>query len=114
MSSTLFLRWSRPSAVAWMAWAGASGGAYGRRRGTPAGRFTAWWAAAALAGLDWPPEPSRLGEALAGLRWVLWEPSAEAAGWRLHLAVEDRAEGIAWAVAATDTHRDDDEEEEPS
>ena len=43
-------------AFAWMAWAAASGGAHGRRRGGASGRFGAWWAAAALAGVldDWP------------------------------------------------------------
>ena len=36
-------------AVAWLAWAGASGGAHGRRRGAAAGRFGALWLVAALA-----------------------------------------------------------------
>ena len=31
-----------------LAWTAASGGAHGRRRGMAAGRFGAWWAAAAL------------------------------------------------------------------
>lgn len=96
------------AAMAWMAWAGASGGAYGRRPGTPAGRFSAWWAAAALTGLEWPPRPGDLGAAVAGLQWALWEPPGLAGGWALHLAAADPAEGIAWAVAATDTWRDDD------
>ena len=34
-----------------MAWTAASGGAHGRRRGMAAGRFSAWWTAAALTGL---------------------------------------------------------------
>jgi hypothetical protein len=97
------------AAFSWMVWAGASGGAYGRRRGTPAGRFAAWWAASTLAGLDWPPPPAQLGEAAAGLRWLLWEPSDFAAGWGLYLAVE--CEEAAFAVAATDSHREEDAQE---
>jgi hypothetical protein len=96
------------AALAWMCWAGASGGAYGRRPGTPAGRFAAWWAGASLAGLDWPPEPADLGAALAGMHWLLWEPEGHGGGWAIHLAAHHRGEGLAWAVAATDTHRDDD------
>jgi hypothetical protein len=97
-------------AMAWMAWAAASGGAYGRRRGTPAGRFAAWWAVAAMSGLDWPPEPDALGAAAADLRWVLWEPRRAVEGWRLHLAIEHRREGIAWVVSAEDHRRDDEEQ----
>ncbi len=96
-------------AFSWMAWAGSSGGAYGRRRGTPAGRFTAWWAAAALAGLGWPVAADHLGEMAGSLRWVLWEPLDLAVGWGLHLAAE--ADGTAFAVAAVDSHREEDEGE---
>lgn len=87
-----------------MAWAGASGGAHGRRRGAAVGRFGAWWALAALAGLlsDWPVPAERLGEAAAELRWLRWEPATWSGGWSLHLAVEDPADEMAWAVAATD------------
>jgi hypothetical protein len=97
-----------PEAMAWMAWAGASGGAYGRRRGGPTGRFLAWWAAAAIAGLDWPVDPAELHEAAAGLKWMFWLPESDRAGWRLHLAVASPEEGVAWALSATDSHRDDD------
>ena len=90
-----------------LAWAGASGGAHGRRRGAAAGRFSAWWALAALAGLtgpdaDWPPPLDELGEAAAALRWAVWAPPGPRLGWSLHLAVEDPADGLAWAVEATD------------
>ncbi len=95
-------------AMAWMAWAGASGGAYGRRRGGPAGRFGAWWAAAALAGIEWPADPEALAVAIDRVEWVLWQPRLEQAGWRLHIAAASAEEGIAWAVAATDSHREDD------
>jgi len=96
------------TAMAWMAWAGASGGAYGRRRGTPAGRFAAWWAAATLAGLSWPVEPEELGRAIGEMRWVLWQPAGEQAGWRLHIAAASDREGMAWAISAVDSHREDD------
>ncbi len=97
-------------ALAWMGWAGASGGAYGRRRGTPAGRFAAWWAVASLADLGWPAAPEVLGESAGRMRWMLWEPHDLAAGWGLHLAAE--CEGTAFAVAAVDSHREEDEEED--
>ncbi|NQV04926.1 hypothetical protein HQ535_00110, partial [bacterium] len=60
--------------LAWMTWAGSSGGAYGRRRGTPAGRFAAWWAMAALTGLEWPPDPDELIAAAGAMPWMLWAP----------------------------------------
>jgi len=95
------------AALAWMAWAGASGGAYGRRRGGAAGRLAAWWAAAALAGLEWPVPPEALGQALAGMRWLAWEPPDFASGWGLHLAGEVPGEGLAFAVAAADSRREE-------
>ncbi|MFQ5947651.1 MAG: hypothetical protein ACE5KX_02160 [Acidimicrobiia bacterium] len=98
------------TAMAAMAWAGASGGAYGRRRGTPAGRLGAWWAVASMTGLldDWPVEPERLGEAAEELRWHVWEPEGNTVGWGLYLAAEDPEGGLAWAVAASDSRRDED------
>jgi hypothetical protein len=99
---------SGADAMAWMAWAAASGGAYGRRPGTPAGRFSAWWAASALCGLEWPPDPDELGAALEAMQWCLWEPAGLVGGWSLHLAAASSEEGFAWGVAATDTYRDDD------
>jgi hypothetical protein len=70
-----------------------------------AGRFGAWWAVAALAGWrdDWPLPPDDLGEALDGLRWVLWDAAEPSTGWALRLAVEDPEEGLAWAVNASDS-----------
>ncbi|HVE94083.1 MAG TPA: hypothetical protein VNB24_04120 [Acidimicrobiales bacterium] len=92
------------SAMAWLAWAGASGGAHGRRRGAAAGRFAAWWAAAALTGgLDhWPVAADDLGDAVAELRWFVWDDGAPATGWVLRLAAEDPSAGVAWALTATD------------
>ena len=87
-----------------MAWTGASGGHHGRRRGAAAGRFAAWWAAAALTGLldDFPPDPSELGDAVAELEWWAWDLGGPDQGWSCRLAVEDPADGLAWALSATD------------
>jgi hypothetical protein len=97
-------RLSVADAFAHMAWAAASGGAYGRRRGAATGRFDAWLAGATLAGLDdpWPPDGATLGVALGELRWYAWDAAEPVTGWALHLAVEDPRRGLAWAIAATD------------
>lgn len=95
-------------ALALLQWAGASGGAHGRRRGGAAGRFAAWWAAAALCGLPWPEDgadealAAELGEALGELEWLRWQREGGDAGWVLRLAVADPLDGLAWAVEATD------------
>ena len=91
-------------ALALMAWAGASGGAHGRRRGMAPGRFAAWWAVVSLAGRldDWPLPPDEVGAALTRLRWYRWDAGEPETGWVLRLAVEDVERGRAWAVAATD------------
>jgi hypothetical protein len=99
-------------ALAHMAWAAASGGAHGRRPGSPSGRFAAWWVVAAVAGLEWPVDPDALGAEARRLRWILWEPHGLASGWGLHLAVSDPAAGRAWAVAATDSHREEPDPQE--
>ncbi len=91
-------------AVAWMAWAAASGGAHGRRPGAAAGRFSAWWAVAAIGELldEWPPDPDAVGTALNAQQWFAWEADEPDIGWRLHLAVERPDRGRAWAIAAVD------------
>ena len=95
---------SLSSAMAIMAWTGASGGAHGRRRGAPVGRALALWTLAALAGLDedWPVELDELGEAGQELRWFIWDPGDQVGGWHFHLAVSDPAEELSWAVSAVD------------
>ncbi|MDQ1396677.1 MAG: hypothetical protein QOG64_1936 [Acidimicrobiaceae bacterium] len=92
------------TALAAMAWTGASGGAHGRRRGAAAGRFAAWWAAAAMTDLvyDWPVPPTELGAAAAELRWFAWDAGEPDTGWTFRLAAEDPADSIAWAVTASD------------
>lgn len=92
-----------------MAWAAASGGAHGRRRGAAAGRFFAWATAALLADQPWPPESGALGRAGQSLRWFRWDEGEPEKGWVLRIAVEDPEHGWAAAVAATDLLEDDDE-----
>jgi hypothetical protein len=95
------------TAIASMAWTGASGGAYGRRRGSPMGRFGAWWAAAALVGVEWPPDPEGFGREIDSVRWVLWEPEWAPPGWSGSIAAESTEEGISWALLAVDQHREE-------
>jgi hypothetical protein len=84
-----------------VAWAAASGGAYGRRRGAALGRSMAWYAAALLADAPWPPS-EQLGSQIAALRWYRWDEGAPEPGWVLRLGVESPSQGWAAAVAATD------------
>jgi resuscitation-promoting factor RpfA len=92
------------AAIAWLAWAGASGGAHGRRRGAAAGRFGAMWLLAAFGDAldDWPVPPAELGRFAGELRWWWWDAHEPTTGWQLQLAVEDPAEGLAWAISARD------------
>ena len=91
-------------ALAWLAWAGASGGAHGRRRGAAAGRFGALWLLAALGDAldDWPLPLAELGSLADELRWIWWDAHEPVTGWQLQLAIEDPAEGVAWAISARD------------
>ncbi|MFQ5517725.1 MAG: hypothetical protein ACE5E8_09135 [Acidimicrobiia bacterium] len=90
-------------ALALMAWAGASGGTFGRRRGGDVGRSLAWWVVAAAAGFtdQWPLRPRLMEEGLAGLQWIRFDPGP-VGGWQLHVAVADRNANRAWAVSAVD------------
>lgn len=92
------------TALGWLAWAGASGGAHGRRRGAASGRFGAWWTLAALGDLidDWPVPPEELGQLAAQLRWYRWDAHEPAMGWNLQLAVHDPDDDVAWAILARD------------
>lgn len=95
---------SASSAMAWLAWAGASGGAHGRRRGAAIGRFGAWWVIAALADLaeSWPIDPDDIGAAANSMQWYWWDAGEPKIGWELQLAVADPEEGYAWAISARD------------
>lgn len=92
------------TAMAWMAWLAASGGAYGTRRGGAAGRAAAWWTAAVLTGMDdvWPDAHAELGAAAGELRWYVWSDLTPDTGWVARLGVEDPLDGLAWALVATD------------
>jgi hypothetical protein len=91
-----------------IAWAAASGGAHGRRRGAAYGRFMAFYTVATLGDLGWPAAPVAIGETAARLRWYRWDEGAAEKGWILRLAVEDDA-GWAAAIGATDLLEEDDE-----
>lgn len=94
---------SGQDAMQWLTWAGASGGAHGRRRGNAIGRFNAWWTLAALAGLEWPPSNDALHLALDRLQWSWWDGDVIPTGWRLQLVVHDPLRHTSWAIAAHDT-----------
>ena len=89
------------TAIALIAWAAASGGAHGRRRGMATGRFEAWWCAAVLAGVedDWPLD---IGGAISELDWYVWSDGTPSIGWECRLAVADAVDGLAWALDAVD------------
>lgn len=89
-------------ALARLAWAGASGGAHGRRRGMASGRFSTWWLLAALGDLDWPPSDDDVAALLDTLRWFRWDAHEPAGGWRLQLLVVDDVDDVAWAINASD------------
>jgi hypothetical protein len=95
---------SAPQALAWLAWAGASGGAHGRRRGGAAGRFATWWLLAAIGGLtdDWPCDPDELGALADELRWWWWDAHEPQLGWELRLVIDDPEERVCWAISAQD------------
>lgn len=87
-----------------VAWAAASGGAQGPRRGMAAARLDLWWLMACATNLheDWPVDPDDLADALESMRFVFWHPGHQPTGWELHVAIEDPVDGLAWALAAAD------------
>lgn len=91
--------------LALLAWAGASGGARGKRRGAATGRGEAWWFLASFTGLSdgWPCDPDELGEVVQSLQFHAWESDeASTGGWRLHLVIVDPDEGLSLALRAVD------------
>ncbi len=85
-----------------IAWAAASGGAHGRRRGAAYGRFMAFYVVAVLGDLEWPAPLEALGDAVGRLRWFRWDEGQQEEGWALRLAVEHPDDGWAAAIGATD------------
>ena len=88
-----------------MAWAGASGGAHGKRRGTATGRGEAWWFLATFTGMadDWPCDAEEFADVLDSLDYTTYTyDKAPTGGWGLHLVIEDPEEGLAIALRATD------------
>lgn len=96
-------------AFAWMAWAGASGGAHGRRRGMAAGRSAAWWVAHLATDLPFPADPDELEFHLEELAWYAFDDGAPHPGWQLRLAVESPQDGWAAAIDAADRRVDPEE-----
>jgi hypothetical protein len=94
-----------------VAFAAASGGVHGRRRGAAAGRASAWWLARAATGLEGPLADAAGGIAqdvvdelefrLEDLIIAALRVSRRAA-WRLELALADPVAGWAVALAAFD------------
>lgn len=99
-------RLTGPEALQRMAWAAASGGAHGRRRGAALGRFMALSTAAMLTDLAWPQRLAELGESLGELEFWHFDEGAEEQGWVLRLAVAHPVDGWAAAIAATDLLED--------
>ncbi len=85
-----------------LAWAAASGGAHGRRRGAAYGRFMAFYVVATLGDLGWPVEPAAIEAVASRLRWYRWDEGEPEKGWVLRVAVEDPRDGWAAAIGATD------------
>ncbi|MEZ5215422.1 MAG: DUF6183 family protein [Ilumatobacteraceae bacterium] len=100
---TTIARLRTGEALRWLAWAGASGGAHGRRRGAAAGRFAVWHLVAALGGLgpNWSADDD-LGAIADELQWFWYSTSEPMLGWHLSIAVHDPEDGLAWAIQASD------------
>ncbi|HWC14162.1 MAG TPA: DUF6183 family protein [Actinomycetota bacterium] len=90
-----------------IAWAAASGGAHGRRRGAALGRSMAWYLVALLGDLGWPAAPEDVARALHELDWFYWDEGEPEEGWVLRLAVSDADHGWSAAIAATDLREDE-------
>jgi hypothetical protein len=100
------LRELQPSqALALLAWAGASGGAFGRRRGAAAGRDSAWWLLGALSGRadQWPLGNDEMGDVLKSLKWWWFDADQNPTGWQLQLVIVDEQRGLSWAINARDS-----------
>ena len=92
------------SAMAWMAWASASGGAHGRRRGAATGRLSAWWMLAALDHSlgSWPISNLQAHEIAEQWTWSWWDSGEPPTGWQLQLVAHNETTNQAWAINASD------------
>jgi hypothetical protein len=100
------LRTLQPTqALALLAWSGASGGAFGRRRGAAAGRDSAWWLLGALSGRadQWPLKNGEIGDVLHSLKWSWFDADQSPTGWQLQLVIVDEQRGLSWAINARDS-----------
>ena len=98
-------------AIQRIAWAAASGGAHGRRRGAAAGRFLTFFLCSVIAGEPWPATADALRAGLERVRWFLWDEGEVAEeGWILRIALE-HDDGWAAALAATDLLDEEEEDE---
>ncbi len=92
-------------AMSHLAWAAASGGAQGRRRGAATGRSEAWWLLSVFLGVDepWPVDPDEIGSLVQSLECsMLVNDEAPTIGWGLGLVLVDREENLACALVARD------------
>jgi hypothetical protein len=91
-------------ALAWLTWAGASGGAHGRRRGNALGRDAAWWTIAALTEQisRWPLSNDELETAVNSLQWFWWDANEPTTGWNVFLCIHHGDRNRSWAFMLTD------------
>ena len=98
---------SPEEAIQRVAWAAASGGAHGRRRGAAFGRFMAFYLVSVLGDLGWPAPPDAIGATAARFRWFYWDEGAIEEGWVFRIALEHPDDGWAAAIGATDLLEDE-------
>ena len=91
-------------ALAWLTWAGASGGAHGRRRGNALGRDAAWWTVAALTEktFHWPLGNDELETAVNSLQWFWWNTNEPTTGWQLQICIHHATRNRSWAISVHD------------
>ncbi|WP_329569983.1 hypothetical protein [Kitasatospora sp. NBC_01266] len=81
--------------------AGSGAGAYGRSGGAARGRLAVWRVLAAMADPAGRRSVAGVAALVARMRCFTWCESADEV-WHLHLALEDPATGLAWAVSGSD------------
>jgi hypothetical protein len=106
VSGALTAPLSAADAVAWLAWAGSSGGAHGKRRGVASGRSEALWMLSVFTGLEdeWPDSLDELGEVIGELDFHAFMSSEHPAlGWWLQMVIVDDDEGLSLGLMARDS-----------